>query len=120
MKSMIPLITRQPKELPQPRERAKRAKLRRFQLKDERRFFPFRSGLERLERKSRRPAATSPENALGDGGLVDLVDRGLQCLVELFVALLGSQVLGKRAAEGGDQAVVLSELITGVVPAVPA
>src|SRR5271166_4292657 len=73
-----------------------------------------------LNAKSRRPAATSPENALGDGGLVDLVDRGLQFLVELFVALLGSQVLGKRAAEGSDQAVVLSELITGLVPAVPA
>ena len=52
--------------------------------------------------------------------MVDLVDRGLQCLVELFIALLGSQVLGKRAAEGSDQAVVLSELITGLVPAVPA
>ena len=60
------------------------------------------------------------KNALGDGGLVDLVDRGLQCLVELLVALLGGQVLGKRAAEGSDQSVILGELFTELVPAVPA
>src|SRR3954451_8771110 len=69
------------------------------------------------------PGGPDPDPLLPDWllgrGLEDLLDRLVQRGVEIGVALLGGEPLGQGPGEAGDHALVLGQLLAGVVAGVP-